>query len=146
MVIRVILFGVLFFISSTCFASPDSDSIYFWKVIRVIDGDTVEVEASFLPDELKLLVRILGIDTPEKSPKAKCAEEDELAQKASKLTKKLIRNAKVVIFSGLKWDKYGGRVLANVYVDGFSVAQELIDAKLAREYHGEKKQSWCKKG
>jgi endonuclease YncB( thermonuclease family) len=140
--VRIIFFYLLFLISGNCIASP----VYHWEVKRVIDGDTLEVKADFLPEELNLSVRILGIDTPEKTPRAKCQKEDELAQKASKFTKKLIDNAAEIVFSNLKWDKYGGRVLANVNIDGVNLGKELIDAGLAREYRGKKKKSWCKKG
>jgi len=43
----------------------------------------------------------------------------------------------------LKWDKYGGRVLGDVYLDHQSLAQSLISAGLARPYKGEAKSSWC---
>jgi endonuclease YncB( thermonuclease family) len=35
------------------------------------------------------------------------------------------------------------RVVANVVVDGVSLEQELLDNKLAYEYDGGKKLSWC---
>ena len=59
---------VLALIPTTTLANP-----YDWKVTRVLDGDTVEFEAKFLPPELgdKLKIRVLGVDTPEKAPRAK---------------------------------------------------------------------------
>ncbi len=50
---------------------------YQWPVVRVIDGDTVVVDASTdLPPELaELKVRLRGVDTPEKGGRAKCDEE-----------------------------------------------------------------------
>lgn len=118
---------------------------YQWKVIRVLDGDTLEVDASaFLPAELKLTVRVLGIDTPEKSPKAKCLDEGVLAAQASTFTLNKVMNAKTISFSNIKWDKFGGRVLATVTIDGNDLSRDLIAAKLARPYHGEKKQAWCR--
>jgi len=120
---------------------------YKWNVIRVVDGDTLEVEAKFLPPELKLFVRIKNIDTPEKAPKAKCDKENQLAQKASAFTKNAIEEAKQnnqeITFSELKWDKYGGRVLAEVKINNKSLTQDLMKNGLGRQYHGEKKQSWC---
>ena len=41
------------------------------------------------------------------------------------------------------WDKFGGRVLGDILVNGQSVRAALIQNGLAREYFGEAKQSWC---
>jgi len=45
-----------------------SQDFYNWKVTRVLDGDTVEVNVDFLPKEHgnKLYLRVWGVDTPEK--------------------------------------------------------------------------------
>ena len=122
--------------------------IYKWKITRVVDGDTLEVSENFLPPELKLFVRLKNVDTPEKSPRAKCAEEDKLAKQASEFTKNAVdqamENGQEITFSELKWDKYGGRVLSEVKINNRSLAQDLIKNGLGREYHGEKKQGWCK--
>ncbi len=42
--------------------------IYDANITRVIDGDTVAIEAPWLPDPLKkeLSIRVFGVDTPEK--------------------------------------------------------------------------------
>jgi len=41
------------------------------------------------------------------------------------------------------WDKFGGRVLGDIIVNGQSVRAGLIANGLAREYYGDAKQSWC---
>ena len=117
-----------------------------YEITRVIDGDTVEIAVDFLPSPLppKLSIRIMGIDTPEKAPRAQCDSEAALAKKASAFTKDAVANALEVDVVILKWDKYGGRVLGEVYLDHQSLAQSLISAGLARPYKGEAKQSWCK--
>lgn len=116
-----------------------------YKILRVVDGDTVEFEASFLPDPLpkKLKLRILGIDTPEKGHRAQCEKEAQLGEKATEMAKKLVLNAtkKEIILK--QWDKFGGRVLGDLILDGKSLKDSLIAAGLAREYYGDKKQSWC---
>jgi len=119
--------------------------LYDWKVEKVLDGDTVKFQVGFLPSELKpfLSVRINGVDTPEKKPRNKCDKEDELAQKASKFTKDAVAAAKSIKVSIHGWDKYGGRILGDVYLDGKSLSTMLIQSGNAREYHGEAKQSWC---
>jgi len=107
------------------------------------DGDTCYVLAPALPEPLqKMSVRILGIDTPEM--RAECAEEKKLALKGRELANKMFRSAEKIEFDNLKWDKYGGRVLADVYLDGKSYKDEIINAGLARPYDGGTKESWCK--
>ena len=85
----------------------------------------------------------IGIDTPEKAPRAKCLEEAALAQRASLHTKRLVANAKNIEMDIKGWDKYGGRILGTVRIDGVDLSESLISNGFARAYFGEKKQSWC---
>lgn len=119
--------------------------LYNYKVLRVIDGDTVEVEALFLPKPLapKLAVRVFGVDTPEKGSKAKCGEEKTMGSTATAYTKKFIADGKKVQVEIKNWDKFGGRVLGDIIVDGKSLRASLIQNGYAREYFGDKKQTWC---
>jgi micrococcal nuclease len=131
-------------LSSLSFAAVASVADAY-EITRVIDGDTVEIAVDFLPKPLppKLSIRVIGIDTPEKAPRAQCDAEAAKAQAATKFTKNAVANAlekEVVI---LKWDKYGGRVLGEVYLDHQSLAEMLIAADLARPYKGDAKTSWC---
>jgi endonuclease YncB( thermonuclease family) len=116
-----------------------------YKINRVIDGDTVEIAVGFLPDPLppKLSIRVLGIDTPEKAPRAQCEAEAKKAAEASAFTKSAVAMAQSVEIQIEKWDKYGGRVLGHVLLDGHSLSDMLIEAGLARPYKGEAKTSWC---
>ena len=118
---------------------------YNWRVIRIIDGDTVIVSAPWLPDPLKkeLAVRVYGVDTPEKGFRAKCNKEGELGKSATKFTQKVLTEAKNIQIELRDWDKYGGRVLGNVIADGKSLRELLIAGGYAREYYGDAKQSWC---
>jgi endonuclease YncB( thermonuclease family) len=115
------------------------------KILRVIDGDTVEFEAPFLVDPLpkKLSVRVWGVDTPEKGHRAQCPKEAEMGEAASKFTKDLVANAKTTEIVIYQWDKFGGRVLGDVIIDGNSLTKMLIEKGYAREYYGDAKESWC---
>jgi endonuclease YncB( thermonuclease family) len=118
---------------------------YTAKITRIVDGDTVAFEAKWLPDPLKkeLSIRVFGVDTPEKGFRAKCPQEDKLGRDATDFTKSTVAAAKkkeVVLYD---WDKYGGRVLGDVLLDGKSLRAMLIERKYAREYYGTAKQSWC---
>ena len=117
-----------------------------YTITRIVDGDTVAIHAPFLPPPLKpeLLLRIYGIDTPEKSWRAQCTLENELGERATQFTHDAITNAKTKSATIMEWDKYGGRVLGDVVYDGKSLRQQLIQNNLAREYYGTKKESWCK--
>ena len=116
-----------------------------YEITRVVDGDTVEIAVDFLPSPLppRLSIRVMGVDTPEKAPRAQCDAEAALARKASAFTKDAVANALEIDIKILKWDKYGGRVLGDVYLDHQSLAESLVSAGLARHYEGDAKQSWC---
>jgi endonuclease YncB( thermonuclease family) len=118
---------------------------YDAQIIRVTDGDTVVIAAPYLPAPLRpqLAVRIYGVDTPEKGWRAQCPAEAAAAERASAWTKTLVANGKqhrVILY---KWDKFGGRVIGDIVVDGQSVRRGLIANGHAREYYGEAKTSWC---
>jgi endonuclease YncB( thermonuclease family) len=118
---------------------------YDANIIRVTDGDTIVIAAPYLPLPLRpqLAVRIYGVDTPEKGHRAQCPAEAAAAEKASAWTKTLVANGKqhqVILY---KWDKFGGRVIGDIVVDGVSVRRGLIANGHAREYYGEAKTTWC---
>ena len=119
--------------------------IYDAVITRVIDGDTVAFQAPFLPAPLKqeLSIRVFGVDTPEKGHRAQCPSEDQRGQTASAFTKAQISASTKRQVILMDWDKYGGRVLGDVILDGKSLRQMLISNGYAREYYGEAKQSWC---
>lgn len=124
---------------------PKNSATYDAQVLRVSDGDTIVISAPFLPAPLKpeLAVRIFGVDTPEKGHRAQCPQEDQRAQLASKYTTQLISQGGKIQVTLYGWDKFGGRVLGDIIVNGQSVRAGLIQNGLAREYYGEAKQSWC---
>jgi endonuclease YncB( thermonuclease family) len=120
--------------------------IYDAVIKRVIDGDTVVIQAPYLPKPLKpeIAVRIYGVDTPEKGFRSKCKEEDERGHAASDFTNVAVKASNKQQVSLLEWDKYGGRVLGDIILDGKSLRKMLIDQDMAREYFGDAKKPWCK--
>jgi endonuclease YncB( thermonuclease family) len=124
---------------------PAKSATYDAQIIRVSDGDTIVIAAPFLPQPLKpeLAVRIFGVDTPEKGHRAQCPAEAQRGEMATQYTKQLVSTGQrfQVILYG--WDKFGGRVLGDIIVNGQSVRQGLIANGFAREYYGDAKQSWC---
>jgi endonuclease YncB( thermonuclease family) len=114
-------------------------------ITRVIDGDTVAFQADFLPAPLKkeLSIRVYGVDTPEKGHRAACPSEAARGEAATAFTKAQINAATKRQIVLMDWDKYGGRVLGDVLLNGQSLRGMLIQNGFAREYYGEAKQSWC---
>ncbi len=142
--IKLCLLTVLIMIGSVAVANP-----YNLSITRVIDGDTVEFNAPFMPDPLpkKLSIRVLGVDTPEKGHRALCPQEAAAAEKASQFTKDTLNKAyksnQPVLIELKEHDKYGGRVLGDVIINGQRLSAMLIANGHARPYFGEKKSSWC---
>jgi len=118
---------------------------YDTQILKVSDGDTVVIAAPFLPAPLKpqLAVRIFGVDTPEKGFRGQCDKEKAAGEAASMFTKDAVKKTtkhQVVLYG---WDKFGGRVLGDILLDGYSLRQLLISNGHAREYYGDAKKSWC---
>lgn len=138
--IKLTLLAMVAFTSSV-FANP-----YDMKVTKVTDGDTIRVEANWMPPELgdDIALRIMGIDTPEKGGRAQCDSEAALGAEATEFAKSIIKVGDVVQVNLLHWDKFGGRIDADVFVNGQNFAQMQIDKGLAKPYDGGTKDSWCK--
>ena len=128
---------------------PAKSATYDAQILRVTDGDTVVIAAPFLPAPFKpeLAIRVYGVDTPEKGFRAQCPNEAQRGEDASAFTKKAVESAaagggrfQVTMYG---WDKFGGRVLGDILINGKSLRAALIANGFAREYYGEAKQSWC---
>lgn len=140
-----ITFAIIFAFITSVEAEDVEMVIHDYEVTRVIDGDTVAFEANFLPDPLKkeLSIRVYGVDTPEKSWRAECDEEALWGEEASQFTKDMLNSATTIQVAIYKWDKYGGRVLGDIIIDGKSLREMLLENGFAREYYGDAKESWC---
>ena len=138
---RTVIFAAV--IGSTPAAAADQ-ARYAWPVIGIKDGDTLTVNLPGLPPALNpVAVRLRSVDTPESGGRAKCASERKLAERATLFTRKAITAARRIEFEEPSWDKYGGRIDADVWVDGKLLSDQLIAAGLARQYNGGKRRGWC---
>jgi len=143
---KKILITILLAISTVAIAQKTPKGVtYDANIVRVSDGDTIVIAAPFLPQPLKpeLAVRIYGVDTPEKGFRAKCPAEEAKGQAASKFTKDAVAAAQKRQVTLYAWDKFGGRVLGDILLNGQSLRAMLIQNGFAREYYGEAKTSWC---
>jgi endonuclease YncB( thermonuclease family) len=111
-------------------------------LVRVVDGDTIEVLARIWPDHyVETLVRLAGIDAPELH--GHCAEEIAQAERAKARLAALLAGQPVQLVE-VRYGKYAGRVVARVLTaDGTDVAQTLLSEKLARAYDGGRRAPWC---
>ena len=111
-------------------------------VLRVIDGDTIEVRAKiWLGQAVETRVRIVGIDAPELS--SGCALERQLAKRAQTYLKTHIRGGDIIL-TDIEYGKYAGRVIARVRLpSGTDAAQSLLAAGLVRLYDGGRRRAWC---
>ena len=141
------LLALLLIVPCLAFAQPKQKPgvTYDAVITRVIDGDTVGIAATWLPAPLKpeLSIRVFGVDTPEKGFRAACPSEAQRGEAASAFTKHAVESAQKRQVVLMDWDKYGGRVLGDVLLNGQSLRVMLIQNGFAREYYGEAKQSWC---
>ena len=111
-------------------------------VLRVIDGDTVEVRAHvWLEQTIITRVRLLAIDAPE--IQAKCPLEAQKAQAARDYLADLLAH-KPVYLTGLGRDKYGGRVTGRLINQaGQDMAEQMLSSGHARAYGKGRRQGWC---
>jgi micrococcal nuclease len=112
------------------------------KVMDVIDGDSLRVRALiWVGQELETVVRVSGVDAPEL--RGKCASEREAAARARELLRQLTEGG-VVRLRDVRFDKYGGRVLASVESPrGEDVAKRMLDQGVVRRYDGARRADWC---
>lgn len=114
------------------------------KILRVIDADTILVSAPFMPPPLKkqMPMRLSNVDTPNIKRWANCGREAYLGDEAKTYVETLIKKSKTQEIKIVGYDKYG-RWLGQIFLDGKSISDSLLEKQLARPYYGGKKKSWC---
>lgn len=125
-------------------AAPAAAAEHAWPVLRVVDGDTIEVDTGAAADPVlaRMSVRVAGVDTPAVGGRAACPQEAVLGAAAADYVRASLTPGRVT-FEPLGWDKYGGRVDAVVRVAGVDLASLLIERRLGRPYAGGVKSDWC---
>jgi endonuclease YncB( thermonuclease family) len=115
---------------------------YLGVVERVVDGDTLAIRVTVWLDlDLRVLVRVRGIDAPEM--RGRCDMEKSRAAKATVALQKLIGSGAVVL-TEIEGDKYFGRVLADVGTpDGKDIGASLLAGGFVRSYDGRARAAWC---
>ena len=113
------------------------------KLIKVVDGDTIDVEIDLGFDiSITQRVRLAGIDTPES--RTRDLAEKELGLEVKELLKKKLEEAETIVIKTEKPDSTGkfGRVIGWLHLDHEEVSfnQTLIATGYAWEYDGGTKQ------
>ena len=112
------------------------------RPLRVVDGDTVRVEALiWIGQSVEGNVRLAGIDAPELS-RPDCAAEREKGQAAKEFVEALLAGEGAAALYDVEADKYGGRVVARLETaDGGDVGAMLVAAGLAAPI--DERRDWC---
>jgi len=119
------------------------------KVLRVIDGDTVDIAMvnDLTKQIFKYRIRLYGIDTPEKKPlKSNPDREQEMAaakKSRQAMNDKMEENNNLVTILLSKPDKYG-RLLGTFYgKTGENINEWMVKQGYATEYFGKTKKSFA---
>ena len=108
------------------------------EIVRIIDGDTLEVDAHPWPGHVvRVSVRLRGIDTPER--RSSCPEQRAAAQLARNELERLVSGFSTVELINVAGGKYYGRVLADLTAGTRDVASAMLASGLARPYQGGKR-------
>lgn len=118
------------------------------KVLKVIDGDTIDVEIDLGFDiSVTKRVRLAGIDTPESRTRNK--EEKALGLEAKALLKKQLKEATQIVIKTEKPDSTGkfGRVLGWIWLDDAKTSfnKTMIATGYAWPYDGGEKDKTLEK-
>jgi micrococcal nuclease len=138
-----LVLAALLVLTAAALAAERLPGPYVGAVERVVDGDTLAVRVTvWLEQDLRVLVRLRGIDAPEL--RGKCTGEIARAGDAKAALAGLVGSGTVVL-SRIEGDKYFGRVLADVTTpEGADLAGSLIAGGFVRAYDGGTRGGWCK--
>ncbi|PWW00566.1 nuclease-like protein [Hoeflea marina] len=104
-------------------------------VVRVIDGDTILVDAVPWPaHSLRISVRLRCIDAAEM--RSSCPAERRAARKARQRLEALALRGDHVLLTNISGGKYYGRVLADMAASPADLATAMLDGGLAIAYSG----------
>ena len=107
------------------------------------DGDTIKFDLPGLHPIIgnKINIRVNGIDTPE--IRGKCEQEKYSAEQAREMVADILKDAEKIDLKNMERGRYF-RIAADVFADGESIAEILVEAGMAIRYNGGKKtHNWC---
>ena len=115
---------------------------YQAKVIKVVDGDTIDLDIDLGFDIIlsKQRIRLYGIDTPES--RTRDQEEKHYGKLSSSFVKSRCKKGTYITLR-THLDKKGkfGRILGELIVEGTNLNKQMIKEFLAVKYFGQSKQA-----
>lgn len=128
---------------------PNRGMLIKVRIVDIYDGDTFTILYMLDGTCMKTKIRLLGVDTPEIRKKKGCSD---LESKAGKKIRDYLRKhmlEKIYYAKLLKHDKYGGRIVGDIYLanpeeteEDVSLSSFLLERKLGKVYDGKKKFPW----
>jgi micrococcal nuclease len=111
------------------------------KVVKVYDGDTINIVFKYFDQYLKWNCRIAHVDTPEL--RTKNEQEKKLGYEVRDKLRELI-DGKIVKVKCGDFDKYG-RLLVEIFIPDKDIYVDkwLITNNYAKMYEGGKKEKWA---
>jgi len=124
---KPIIIIILFITSAIFYYQLTEPKLQESQVSRIIDGDTIETSNG-------IIIRLIGINTPEKS--------QPFYQEAKTYLTQLIQN-KTIQIETYGTDKYS-RTLAYIFLDDKNINEQILKQGLATLYYYEKDQHYKK--
>lgn len=145
LILIIMILAIAGLLRSDAYAAPTLDGPYAAQVMEVLDGDTVRMRVSiWIGQDITTLVRIRGIDTPERS--SKCLLEREKAGLATDYLEHTL-SGKTVTLHNIGQGKYAGRIVADINIHegekSVSIYDMMIKQDYVRSYDGGKRTGWC---
>ena len=122
---------------------------YASKLVRIIDGDTIDVDLDlgFTVVLKKQRIRLYGINTPES--RTRDLEEKQYGLASKYRLKELLKGATIVVKTAIDKKARGkyGRILGTIYADGININDKMVEEGHAIAYYGGKKNTtkWWRK-
>lgn len=108
------------------------------KIIKIVDGDTVDVILDLGFDMYKKeRIRLVGIDTPES--RTRDLEEKEMGLEAKEFLERRMNDCENLWVRTEKDGKYG-RMLGEIWCGVTNINEEMVSRGYAWEYDGGKKE------
>lgn len=133
---------VLVFLLSVPAQAKGYGNVIVSEITGIYDADTFRVNIKSYPAIAgqDVPIRVKGVDAPE--IRGECESEKLAARVAREFTAQALQSAGLVELRNIERGKYF-RILADVYADGESLAEGLIESGNARAYDGGKRLGWC---
>ena len=111
---------------------------YKAKLVRVIDGDTIELDIDLgFSITIRQTVRLSDINTPEL--RSKDPVEKINAQRAKSRLSELLNSNPIMIKTEKDSREKFGRILGEIFIGDTSINQQMINEGLAVSYSGGKR-------